>query len=411
MRGSLFFVHGTGKMRKPRDRKLLPREDRVYLGTNRRRGRLLLLLVSASTLAALATTLVGGYYYKWDWTGLPLYAARSASPQDLFQREKTFWDWLQLLIVPAVLAAGGLWFNQRREDLARELEAARFRDDALQRYLDTLTTLILDRGLLTSEPGSELRSMALTRTLTTLRILDGERRGLLVRFLYDTRLVTGGAPIISLNRADLTEAWLQSARLANANLSGAILKGAHLEETVLTSADLRHADLTDANLARANLSDANLRGHLRMEPRQFGGNDPYVQMYGADDRQALLRRADLTGAVLFEADASGADLEGAILRSAVIQGATLVECNLTGVDFSEADLSGTYPGDPIERLAWPLGASLRDAVLTDANFSRANLDGVDFSGAVVTEHQLAAAKSRNGVTMPDGRFVLRPERT
>jgi hypothetical protein len=168
-------------MRKPTDRKLPPQEDRVQLGTNRRRqhGRLLPLLVSASIVAALVTTLIGGYYYKWDWTGLPRYVPRSASPQGLFQREKTFWDWLQLLIVPAVLAAGGLWFNQRREgltresnqrreDLARELETARFRDNALQRYLDTLATLILDKGLLTSNPGSELRAMALTRTLASI---------------------------------------------------------------------------------------------------------------------------------------------------------------------------------------------------------------------------------------------------
>ncbi len=35
----------------------------------------------------------------------------------------TLWDWIKLLIVPAVIAGGGLWFNRQQRE--RELEIAR----------------------------------------------------------------------------------------------------------------------------------------------------------------------------------------------------------------------------------------------------------------------------------------------
>jgi hypothetical protein len=41
---------------------------------------------------AIAVSITGGYVLGWQWTGLA---------------ERTFWDWLKLLIVPAVLALGG----------------------------------------------------------------------------------------------------------------------------------------------------------------------------------------------------------------------------------------------------------------------------------------------------------------
>jgi hypothetical protein len=37
--------------------------------------------------------------------------------------DKTLWDWMKLLIVPAVIAGGGLWFNRQQRE--RELEIAR----------------------------------------------------------------------------------------------------------------------------------------------------------------------------------------------------------------------------------------------------------------------------------------------
>ncbi len=46
-----------------------------------------------------------GYIFNWDWTGL---VAESSEPK---QHAKTLWDWLQLLIIPAVLAVAGYVIN------------------------------------------------------------------------------------------------------------------------------------------------------------------------------------------------------------------------------------------------------------------------------------------------------------
>jgi hypothetical protein len=32
----------------------------------------------------------------------------------------TLWDWIKLLIVPAVIAGGGLWFNRQQRERERE---------------------------------------------------------------------------------------------------------------------------------------------------------------------------------------------------------------------------------------------------------------------------------------------------
>jgi hypothetical protein len=60
---------------------------------------------------------------------------------------KTVWDWLGLLVIPVLLAIAGYVFTHRREELARELETDRLREEALLGYIDRMTELILDRNL------------------------------------------------------------------------------------------------------------------------------------------------------------------------------------------------------------------------------------------------------------------------
>src|SRR5581483_7039801 len=55
-------------------------------------------------LFALVVFIILGYIYNWAWVGI---GPKAPS----FQHGKTLWDWLQLLIIPAVLAIGGYAFN------------------------------------------------------------------------------------------------------------------------------------------------------------------------------------------------------------------------------------------------------------------------------------------------------------
>jgi hypothetical protein len=73
-------------------------------------------------LIVIVTVIIGGYILNWDWTGLNSYTSPPHPKDSDFQRGKTLWEWMQLLIIPVVLAIGGLLFNKIQKD--REQEAA-----------------------------------------------------------------------------------------------------------------------------------------------------------------------------------------------------------------------------------------------------------------------------------------------
>src|SRR5438105_15868192 len=65
--------------------------------------RVSILVVAIILILVIALIIVG---YRLDWTG---FNGNNKSG-------KTLWDWLQLLIIPFVLAVGGLWFSQIQKD-------------------------------------------------------------------------------------------------------------------------------------------------------------------------------------------------------------------------------------------------------------------------------------------------------
>jgi hypothetical protein len=112
----------------------------------------------------------------------------------------TLWDWAQLLIVPAVLAAGGVWFNRQSREREIEVAERRAQDDTLQAHLDQMSDLLLDekRPLRDSKEGDEVRMLARARTVTALRRLDAEHNRSILAFLSDSKLV--GDPNLDLIR-------------------------------------------------------------------------------------------------------------------------------------------------------------------------------------------------------------------
>jgi Pentapeptide repeats (8 copies) len=207
---------------------------------------------------------------------------------------KTLWDWLDLLIAPAVVAGGIAWFSQQQERQQSELEDARAQAEALQAYLNQMGTLLLEKELRTSEANSDVRELARARTMTILDVLSPRGRVRVLEFLFDLDLIqtipsTGKRPnitplekrpVISLRFANLRGIGLASRQL---------LKGADLDR-----ANLRKADLTNAKLIRADLTKARLMG---------------ADVTGADLSHANLTEARLMGANLTDADLTDADLK------------------------------------------------------------------------------------------------------
>lgn len=191
----------------------------------------------------------------WRWTGF---------------KGKKLWDWLDLALVPLILASGAFLLDELATTREARIATERYQQDQLSKYFDLMTgsgqssqgllTLILQEG----EQGSSQKrkrkeriQIAQVRTLNTLRILGKQQKGDLVRFLYETGLIScnnsgdvksSSCSSLSLQGADLRGAYLYTANLANANLKGADF----------TSADLSHANLIAANLFDAKFHKANL---------------------------------------------------------------------------------------------------------------------------------------------------------
>ena len=189
--------------------------------------------------------------------------------------KKSGWNWLELLLVPLVLVGIGLLFEMQQAErenqraaAERELAEQRAQDEALQAYLDQMSSLLLEKDLRESKVDSEVRTLARARTLTVLASLDGSRERSVVQFLYESGLVTRYSVVLDLSSADLSSAALinadlRGADLDSANLDGALLDSARLggppylrDAADLSNADLRGATLSSADLRGANLSDA-----------------------------------------------------------------------------------------------------------------------------------------------------------
>jgi uncharacterized protein YjbI with pentapeptide repeats len=175
--------------------------------------------------------------------------------------------------VPLVIALAGWWLSEvstrnqqqiedQRAQAEQRIEDDRVRGAVLQSYIQDMTELLLVRHLATSALEQPVRHIARSSTLTAIRQLDADRKGVLLQFLHESDLIRETDPIISLNGADLSNANLSGANLSAANLSCFYT---FLYQTRIPDPDFvpllpgsRHicTNLNDADLRGANLIDA-----------------------------------------------------------------------------------------------------------------------------------------------------------
>lgn len=165
-------------------------------------------------LIALVAVIILGYTFNWPWTGI---------------QKRTLFDWLQLLIIPAVLVVGGFLLNYTTSRTEREIASDKQREDALQAYLDNMSALLLDKNLRKSGEDDEVRKMARVRTLTILPRLDANRKRSVLQFLHESGLIENGKCIVDLRGADLRAAILNRADLWGADPRAANLRDADLD--------------------------------------------------------------------------------------------------------------------------------------------------------------------------------------
>ena len=312
-------------------------------GGRRLFGRVHWTTVMVAVIVTLGILIYVGY--GLEWTG---FGPSDESPP---RPAKTLWEWLSLLIVPAMLAAGGFLLNRWQVQRDQEAQQAqkereelaaiqRAQDDAMRAYLDQMSNLMVEKEMRNQPAGSDTHRLAQARTIAILLGLDKDRKRRPLKLIYELSLIPRDNPILNLSNAgldtaDLSELTLRNACLREADLRCADLSGADLRGSDLSDADLRGADLTDADLSNTCLANANL---LPYDPAKPAKHNASNLSNGTDP----------------------ADVD--------LDGDHLVFTNLDGANLKNADLSGAF-----------------------------------LTGALITPEQLEACASLKGATLPDGR--------
>jgi hypothetical protein len=216
------------------------------------RWRTVWTVLVATFWCCIVVGIVGGFFLNWGWTG--------------FKGNGTLWDWLGLLSAPVFASALPFLFRgpaAKSEDQgdSQSAERAHALEDqrqqaALETYHDYMLELLLNKNLLSSPTGSDVREVARARTLTALRRVGGKRKRDVLQFLHEAGLISKGNPVVDLRGADLRDADLSAMRLVDAHLRGVDLSGANLDRADLSGTDLSGANLDSGQARIANGSEA-----------------------------------------------------------------------------------------------------------------------------------------------------------
>lgn len=257
------------------------------------------------------------------------------------------------------------------------------RQKAMSDYFDQMTDLILDEGRFGKfENNLSAQLIARAKTLNTLRQLDGQRKGQVLKFLYEAKLIGKCQPDMAIDLdklqlkpeqcqpsvLDLSEAKLDGTTFDQAGLQGVSLTGIDLQGASLANAQLPNIGLTGADMQSVQLDGANLKGAF---------------LRGAKMWRAFLIGAQLTDADLIQVDLNTASLNRADLRGAKLKGAILQSADLRQSKLDNADLQG--------------------ADLRNANLQGASLAGANLQGAIIN------AKTNFGDFNPEGRGLIRQQ--
>jgi len=302
------------------------------------------------------------YLYGLSWTGFESYGE-----EPNFVREKTLWDWLDLLIIPFALGLTAYLFRKSETKLQREQALDDENETALLNYFDYIEELLSLENIDALDI-----IIANARSQTLLRRLEPERKSIVIKFLHAVGLISYPNPLqiqlSDLSRIDLSRSFLPDISLRTTRLDYANFEESHLNNALLSGCSLRNA-----RFERSNLNDANLE---------------YAILNNSDFHSARLSGASLINAIAIKADLSRADLDKAVLRDIDLKQANLRKATLTNAYLFGAQLKG----------ANLKGANLTRANLTEANLMYANLKGADFTNAnltnaIVSMEQLEGTKS------------------
>lgn len=220
------------------------------------------------------------------------------------QPGKNLWDWLTSIIIPVLVPLSIAFWGLLQQRSQQEIADAHLREEVLDKYTDFLSQIIQENRLSKnmSPVGKPLEAIRIkTRSILQRLKSDGERKGTVIKILYDFE-------ILEREDFDLSGADLRGISLASSNLARSNLRGVNLDYAYLAGCNLNNANLMNASLAKASLSGANLsQADLSFVNFCDASLGSRINLFGfnANLSGAILLKADLETALIFKEQLEG----------------------------------------------------------------------------------------------------------
>ena len=210
-------------------------------------------------------------------------------------QKKSFWDWLQLLIVPLMLALGAFYLNSAADFRDYQIAQERKQQEILTDYFSKMQDLIVETKKSKQTPGSkesnpeerlllEFRPTAQALTLSVLEQLDGKRKGKVITYLAESQLITVDnnkpypQPEIKLDGTNLDDIELGNNGQRNSLnekemtiMDKIKIKNANMKRANLSGLQLLDSDLSGSNLENATLKNVEFTGSIMVDSRFING--------------------------------------------------------------------------------------------------------------------------------------------
>jgi len=351
-----------------------------------------------SVLCSLVVVICWALYLRFvqglgwaDWTGFEAYAVQ-ADTTHTYYPAKTLWDWLQLLIVPAVLALGAIWFT--REGQKAERQATEKREIADSEATDRRVAAdseATDRRVAADREATDKR-VAADREATDKRVA-ADREAAMERAKTEQALIRERSRDLAL------QTYLD--RMTELILNNGLRKSTLEEEEIRAIARIRTLTVLEQldgerkAVVLKFLSEAGL----------IMGDKPLVKLNGANLSETLidnanLRNCNFKSTVWRNASIARSDLASSNFYDANLTEAKFISCQMHGVNLIKAKLIGA---EFLE--VWLVNADMRAAVMRGLDphvTTLTEMQDREVVNAKLTLVSLQNAQYNNDTIWPDG---------
>lgn len=228
-----------------------------------------------------------------DWTGFGEYPIiENVAPK------KKLWDWMDLLIVPILIAITVWWLGWLDNQNQIKIDNEKAQRESLNEFFKTISFYLLDKNLRNSKIESEIRSLARSRTIEFISRADSKRKGAILQFLFESALINSD-PVINLN----------GVRFDNSDFKFLSLKGVKLAGIYFKNCDFSNSNFFDSNFAASDFSGSNFSLAKFDNCNIAGAKFTFAKMRGIE-----LRNTDLSQTFIDGVDFHNADLSKSIMK-------------------------------------------------------------------------------------------------